>query len=234
MQRGESGSPLTRATPPAAGPTSTDAPSTLDAASPTDAPSLIELVEIMARLRAECGWKAAQTHRTLAKHLLEETYETLEAVEALDDGGSPDHLREELGDVLLQVYLHAAIAAEAGQFDIEDVARGLKEKMLRRNPHVFGDVTETDPDRINEAWEAVKAAEKQRDDPLDGIPLELPALTRATKVLDRLERNGTPVESNRLDPADLGDQLLLLVSEARADGIDPEQALRDAVRRVSR
>ena len=83
-------------------------------ASPTQSP-LIELVEIMARLRAECGWKAAQTHRTLAKHLLEETYETLEAIEALDDGGSPDHLREELGDVLLQVYLHAAIAAQAGR-----------------------------------------------------------------------------------------------------------------------
>ena len=96
---------------------------------------LIELVEIMARLRAECGWKAAQTHRTLARHLLEETYETLEAIEA----GDPDHLREELGDVLLQVYLHAAIAAQAGEFDIEDVARGLVEKMLRRNPHVFGD-----------------------------------------------------------------------------------------------
>ena len=75
---------------------------------------LIELVEMMARLRAECGWKAAQTHRTLAKHLLEETYETLEAIEALDEGGDPDHLREELGDVLLQVYLHAAIAAQAG------------------------------------------------------------------------------------------------------------------------
>ena len=97
---------------------------------------LIELVEIMARLRAECGWKAAQTHRTLARHLLEETYETLEAIEA----GDPDHLREELGDVLLQVYLHAAIAAQAGEFDIEDVARGLVEKMIRRNPHVFGDV----------------------------------------------------------------------------------------------
>ncbi len=85
--------------------------------------ALIELVEIFARLRAECGWKAAQTHRTLAKHLLEETYETLEAIES----GDPDHLREELGDVLLQVYLHAAIAAQAGEFDIEDVARGLKE-----------------------------------------------------------------------------------------------------------
>jgi XTP/dITP diphosphohydrolase len=209
MQRGESDSPL------------------------TDGSSLTELVEIMARLRAECGWKAAQTHRTLAKHLLEETYETIEAVEALDSGGSPDHLREELGDVLLQVYLHAAIAAEAGQFDIEDVARGLKEKMLRRNPHVFGDVVETDPERINETWESVKAAEKQRSGLLEGIPLELPALSRAAKVLDRLARDGRPVAAARLDTSDLGDRLLLLVSEARSKGTDPEQALRDAVRRVS-
>lgn len=191
---------------------------------------LIELVEMMARLRAECGWKAAQTHRTLAKHLLEETYEAIEAIEALEHGGSPDHLREELGDVLLQVYLHAAIAAQAGQFDIEDVARGLKEKMLRRNPHVFGDLVETDPARINETWESVKAAEKQRSGLFDGIPLELPALSRAAKVLDRLERAGTALPTP--DPEDLGDRLLAIVVEARASGVDPEQALRDAVRRA--
>jgi XTP/dITP diphosphohydrolase len=189
-------------------------------------PPLLELVEIFARLRAECGWKAAQTHRSLAKHLLEETYETIEAIEA----GSSDDLREELGDVLLQVYLHAAIAAEAGTFDIEDVAAGLREKMIRRNPHVFGDVEETDPARINETWEAVKAAEKQRDSIFEGIPLELPALTRAAKVLDRLERAGAPLPVR--DPDDLGDRLLALVAEARASGEDPEQALRDAVRRA--
>ena len=122
--------------------------------------ALVELVEVFAKLRAECGWKAAQTHRSLAKHLLEETYETIDAIEALDHGGSTDDLREELGDVLLQVYLHAAIAAETGAFDIEDVAAGLREKMIRRNPHVFGDVEETDPARINETWETVKAGEK--------------------------------------------------------------------------
>jgi XTP/dITP diphosphohydrolase len=206
------------------------ADSTDTESAPGDQSPLIELVAMMARLRAECGWKAAQTHRTLAKHLVEETYEAIEAIEALDSGGSPDHLREELGDVLLQVYLHAAIAAQAGEFDIEDVARGLQEKMLRRNPHVFGDVAETDPARINETWEAVKAAEKQRTDPLEGIPLDLPALSRAAKVLDRLERAGT-----RLPPVgstNLGDRLLALVAEARESGVDPEQALRDAVRRA--
>ena len=183
----------------------------------------------MARLRAECGWKAAQTHRTLAKHLLEETYETLEAIEA----GDPDHLREELGDVLLQVFLHAAIADQAGEFDIEDVARGLVEKMLRRNPHVFGDLEETDPARINETWEAMKAAEKQRSGLLDGIPAELPALSRAAKVLDRLERAGSPLPSSSIGgSADLGDRLLALVAEARETGVDPEQALRETVRRL--
>jgi XTP/dITP diphosphohydrolase len=192
--------------------------------------TLVELVEMMSRLRAECGWKAVQTHRSLARHLLEETYETLEAIES----GDPAHLREELGDVLLQVYLHAAIAAQAGEFDIEDVAQALREKMLRRNPHVFGDVVETDPARINETWERLKAAEKQRTGLLDGIPLELPALSRAAKVLDRLERAGASLPPPDPDhPGDLGDRLLALVAEARETGIDPEQALRDAVRRAT-
>ncbi len=191
---------------------------------------LVDLVAIMARLRAECAWKAAQTHRSLARHLLEETYEALEAIEDLDRGGRPEDLREELGDVLLQVYLHAAIAAETGAFDIEGVAAGLKEKMLRRNPHVFGEVEETDPERINETWESLKATEKQRTGIFDGIPRELPALARAAKVLERLERSGTALPAP--DPDDLGDRLLALVAEARATGEDPEQALREAVRRV--
>ncbi|MBV9832062.1 MAG: MazG family protein [Marmoricola sp.] len=188
----------------------------------------------MARLRAECGWKAAQTHRTLARHLLEETYETLEVIEAAGESGAIDdeHLAEELGDLLLQVYFHAAIAAETGRFDIEDVAAGLATKLVRRNPHVFGDAAErlTDPAAINESWEAIKAVEKQRDDLLEGIPLALPALARATKVLDRLERAGVAVTP---DPAGgLGERLLALVAEARAAGVDPEQALREATRAV--
>ena len=195
---------------------------------------LVALVELMARLRAECGWKAAQTHRTLARHLLEETYETLEVIEAgqVDGDIDDEHLAEELGDVLLQVYFHAAIAAESGRFDIEDVASGLQEKLIRRNPHVFGEVSATDPAEINEHWERVKADEKQRSDLLEGIPLTLPALARAAKVLDRLERAGRPVPADPGSSADLGDRLLALVAEARAEGVDPEQALRDAVRRL--
>lgn len=199
---------------------------------------LLELRAVMARLRAECPWKAEQTHRSLVRYLLEETHETIEAVDRLAAGepGAVEHLREELGDLLLQVYFHAAVAAEAGGFDIDDVARGITDKMVRRNPHVFGDETDQgdqppDATAVNERWQQIKAAEKSHRTTVDeGVPAGLPALLYADKVLDRLHRAGHDVG---LDPAstDLGERLLILVEEARADGLDPEQALRDAVRR---
>jgi MazG family protein len=185
----------------------------------------------MRRLRAECAWKADQTHRSLARYLLEETHETLEAI----DTGDADHLREELGDLLLQVYFHAVIAEESGEFTIDDVASDIVAKMRRRNPHVFGDAAGGTPQEINEAWEAIKAIEKQRASVTDGIPPTLPALLYADKVLDRLERAGIdrsvdePVETRE---DDLGRRLLALVAEARASDVDPEQALRGAVRRL--
>ncbi len=196
----------------------------------------------MRRLRAECAWKRGQTHRSLARYLLEETHETLEAI----DTGDADHLREELGDLLLQVYFHAVIAEESGEFTLDDVARDITEKMYRRNPHVFGPESaapETAAE-INEVWEAIKASEKQRTSVTEGLPTTLPALLYADKVLDRLSREPgvepspvveqapvvEPVETSA--PAhDLGERLLALVAEARGSGIDPEQALRDAVRR---
>ena len=179
----------------------------------------------MRRLRAECAWKAGQTHRSLARYLLEETHETLEAI----DTGDADHLREELGDLLLQVYFHAVIAEESGEFTIDDVASDIVAKMRRRNPHVFADAAGGTPQEINEAWEAIKATEKQRESVTDGIPPTLPALLYADKVLDRLARTGvTPAPSGE----DVGDRLLALVAEARGSGVDPEQALRDAVRRL--
>ena len=186
---------------------------------------LLEFLEVMRRLRAECAWKAGQTHRSLARYLLEETHETLEAI----DTGDAAHLREELGDLLLQVYFHAVIAEEAGEFTIDDVAADIIAKMVRRNPHVFGAGEGGTPAEINEVWESIKRAEKQRTSVTDGLPPGLPALLYADKVLDRLEREGTVVE-----PAgtDVGDRLLALVAEARAAGVDPEQSLRDAVRRL--
>ena len=206
---------------------------------------LLELRGVMARLRAECPWKREQTHRSLLRYLLEEAYETVEAVESGDPEPDPDHLREELGDLLLQVYFHAAVAAERDAFDIDDVARGITEKMVRRNPHVFGaetgaeagavtgvaDEEPQDAAAVNEAWEAIKAREKsERTDPADGVPPTLPALLYADKLVDRLARAGRPVHVEP-DADALGERLLALVVEARADGVDPEQELRDAVRR---
>lgn len=202
---------------------------------------LVEFVAVMRRLRAECPWKAEQTHRSLARYLLEETHETLEAIET----GDTEHLREELGDLLLQVYFHAEIASEAGQFTIDDVAAGLTEKMIRRNPHVFATtLTDAESDltsaQVNDQWQRAKADEKQRSSVTDGLPPGLPALLYADKVLDRLSRvDPAPAVEEGRSPVtrpdaveDLGERLLDLVREARASGVDPEQALRDAVRRL--
>jgi XTP/dITP diphosphohydrolase len=197
--------------------------------------ALAELVEVMALLRRECAWKAGQTHESLARYLLEETYEALEAIDAGDD----DHLREELGDLLLQILFHAVIADEQGRFDIEDVAADLTAKLRRRNPHVFdpehsevttGSTTAA-AEAINEQWERIKAEEKQRSGVMDGVPEELPALLRAVKALDRLERAGA--RPSLSDSDDFGDRLLVLAAQARAAGVDPEQALRAAVRRAT-
>lgn len=196
--------------------------------SEVSAPALQELVEVFARLQRECAWKASQTHRSLTRYLLEESYEAAEAM----DGGDPDAIRDELGDVLLQVYLHAAIAEKAGEFDIEDVAAGLREKMIRRNPHVFTGVEESDPVRINERWQQIKAAERpERTSVAEGIPAALPALLRAVKILERLDVAGKPAEIDA-GSVDLGIRLLALADEARREGIDPEQALREASARA--
>lgn len=189
---------------------------------------VLEFLQVMRRLRAECPWKAAQTHRSLARFLLEEAHETLEAL----DTGDTALLREELGDLLLQVFLHAAIAEQAGEFTMGDVARDITAKMHRRNPHVFGDLDadDLDADGVNEVWEAAKAEEKQRTSPSEGLPPGLPALAYAAKVLDRLQRAGTVPAASGPAGSGVGERLLALVAEAREEGLDPEQELRDAVR----
>jgi XTP/dITP diphosphohydrolase len=209
--------------------------------------AVAEFLAVMRRLRAECPWKQEQTHRSLARYLLEETYETLEAIDTGDRTGDWEHLREELGDLLLQVVFHAVIAEQAGEFDLDDVAADITAKMVRRNPHVFPPDAGEDPDpplveegaqpsrdhtaaSVTEVWERVKAAEKQRSSLTEGLPPGLPALLYADKVLDRLVRDGRPAATDP-EADDLGERLLALVAEARATGTDPEQALRDAVRR---
>ena len=189
---------------------------------------LLEFLAVMRRLRAECPWKREQTHRSLARYLLEETHETLEAIDVGYASGDWDHLREELGDLLLQVYFHSVVAEETGAFTIDDVARGITEKMYRRNPHVFGPRSDDQPRdaaAVNEVWQAIKAQDRPRTSRTDGLPETLPALLYAAKAV---ERGGAAPEQ----PADLGERLLALVQEAVAEGIDPEQALRDAVRRL--
>jgi XTP/dITP diphosphohydrolase len=186
---------------------------------------LAEFRDDMRRLRAECAWKREQTHDSLRRYLVEESWETLEAI----DSGDPGHLREELGDLLLQIGFHAVIAEEAGEFTFDEVVQGIVDKLRRRNPHVFSDASVTDAASVNELWESVKAQEKERSSVFDGLPPGLPALLLADKVLDRAERAGTPVAVR--ESADLGDRLLSLVAEARAAGVDPEHALRDSVRR---
>jgi XTP/dITP diphosphohydrolase len=189
---------------------------------------LLDLVEVMDRLRAECPWDREQTHRSLATYLLEETYEVLEAL----DSGDRDHLREELGDLLLQVYFHARIASEDEDgFDIDDVAGGIADKLVYRHPHVFAGLEVADADEVDRNWDRLKAAEKQRASVLEGIPTTLPALAYADKVVGRLAKAGVLDEEPAVpEPADVGERLLGLVREARAHGVDPEQALRDAVR----
>jgi len=182
--------------------------------------------EDMRRLRAECAWKREQTHESLRRYLVEESWETLEAIES----GDADHLREELGDLLLQIGFHAVIAEERGEFTFDEVVQGVVDKLRRRNPHVFGSVPVTDAASVNELWESVKAMEKERSTVFEGLPPGLPALLLADKVLDRAERAGTPVEVP--DGDGIGERLLALVAEARAAGVDPEHALRDAVRRA--
>ncbi len=200
------------------------------------------LIAVMDRLRSPggCPWDARQTHRSLAEYLIEESYETVEAIES----GDRDDLREELGDLLLQVVFHSRIAEEDPEdpWGIDDVAQGIVDKLVRRHPHVF--VTEsvdadavTTPEQVESRWHELKAQEKGRASVTEGIPEALPALLRASKVLARSEHLDVPLpqQGNPLDGVDdeeaLGDLLLVLVAASRARGWDAEAALREAVRR---
>jgi XTP/dITP diphosphohydrolase len=189
---------------------------------------LLDLVGVMDRLRTECPWDREQSHRSLARYLLEETYETLEAIET----GDTAHLQEELGDLLLQVCFHARIAAEQGEagFDIDDVAGGIVDKLVYRHPHVFAGLDVADADEVDRNWETLKAAEKKRTSPLEGIPAAMPALAYADKVVGRLAK----VESlpGPESGSSVGERLLDLVRTAHDAGLDPEQELRNAVRRL--
>jgi tetrapyrrole methylase family protein / MazG family protein len=213
------------------------------------AAELTRFAELVRTLRARCPWDQQQTHRSLTRHLLEETYEVLEAIDELEAGPAGYvHLEEELGDLLFQVAFHATLAAEAGQFTLADVARTVHDKLVERHPHVFGDPGQPMPN-----WEAQKKAEKGRASVMDGVPRNLPSLLYAYKLQARAAAVGFDwkdaagawpkirEELDELDEAialgdatgsavrdELGDVLFSVVNVARHLGIDPETALREA------
>ncbi|HZC99028.1 MAG TPA: nucleoside triphosphate pyrophosphohydrolase [Actinomycetes bacterium] len=211
--------------------------------------ALIDLVATESRLRGPggCPWDREQTHASLARHLVEEAYEVLEAIEE----GGPDHLREELGDLLLQVVFHAQLAEDDGQFDVDAVARTITEKLVRRHPHVFGDARAGSASEVLRNWETIKREQEGRTDPLAGIPSALPALQLAAKLQKRvaeaglawpgsaspltavreaLEETAAADEPQQREQA-LGGLLFAVVALARERGVEPEAALRRTARR---
>lgn len=209
---------------------------------------LLDLVRVQAMLRAPggCPWDREQTHRTLARHLLEETHELLQAIDQEDD----DAIRDELGDLLLQVTFHAEIAREEGRWDVDDVAEGTVRKLIHRHPHVFGEVDVEDAHEVLVNWEKLKAEEAGfRKGVEQDIPASLPALARAAKVqrraagwgfewptvehtISKLREEVAELEEVTDDPAraeeELGDVLLAVVALSRKLGLDAESALRGA------
>jgi XTP/dITP diphosphohydrolase len=176
----------------------------------------------MDRLRSPggCPWDAEQTHASLARYLVEETYEVLEAIET----GDRALLREELGDLLLQVLFHSRLAEdEPDPYSIDDVAADLVEKLIRRHPHVFGSGDAADAAAVNENWERQKIVEKGRTSAVDGVPMAQPALALAAKLVARADRAGLDVRPDSDD--EIGERLFAVVRDAVAAGVDPEGAL---------
>lgn len=187
---------------------------------------LLDLVQVMDRIRVECPWSSQQTHEGLAKYGIEEAYELVEAIEE----GDRAELREELGDVLLQVVFHARIAQEHPEepFSVDDVAGGIVAKLIHRHPHVFGEETALTPEDVKAYWLRTKAEEKQRSSVTEGVPLGQPGLALAAKLASRARVAGLDVPL----PAGegVGYELLALAARAEAAGVDPEAALRAAAR----
>ena len=217
---------------------------------------LDQLAEVMARLRRECAWKASQTHTSLTRYLLEESYEVIEAIEALPatapapgpepvSDGAYEHLEEELGDLVFQVIFHATLAREAGTFTVTDVLGGIHDKLVRRHPHVFGDVAVSGADEVVANWEVIKREEKGRASLMDGVSRHLPSLLYAHKLYRKAGSAGltfgTAEEATARVSAELaglttvppgeaevrlGEALAAVVYLARLAGVDGESALR--------
>lgn len=194
---------------------------------------LAKLRFVMDQLRSPggCPWDSEQTHQTLLKYLLEESYEFIESVESDDR----DAMIEELGDLLLQVFFHSRIGQERGDrpFSIDDVAERVASKLISRHPHVFADAEVKDSADVKLKWEDIKNSEKSRTDIFDGVPFGQPALSLAAKVLQRAEKNGRALPKSEIDSKvsqqDFGGAMLSLIQDALAANLDPESELRAAV-----
>lgn len=198
--------------------------------------SVDQLVEVMNQLRSPggCAWDAEQTHASLARYLLEETYEALEAMDSGDAGA----LKEELGDILLQVVFHARIAQEQNpEVTLENIAQGVVDKLVRRHPHVFTDLEVQTNEQLEDNWAAIKASEKPRESITDGVPNAMPALQVATQLMYRSRKLGVPVGNPALTerlrelvgtptPEQIADLLVGVVALAREQDLDPESILR--------
>lgn len=216
-----------------------------------------QLVAIMRKLRAPggCPWDAEQTHESLTRYLLEETYEVIEAI----DEKSPQHLKEELGDLLLQPVFHAAIAEASGDFNIDDIINTLCDKLIRRHPHVFGDLEIKDSNAQIENWEQIKKLEKgdERPSALSGVPADLPALMKAHKISEKASRVGfdwehadqvfakVMEELHEFEEAwaggnparmeeEMGDLLFAITNLGRFLKLNPEEALRKTINRFQK
>ncbi len=207
---------------------------------------LQELRETIARLRGPggCPWDQEQTHASLVRCLIDEVSELIDTIDRADF----PHMREELGDVLIQVYFHAQIAEEAGVFDLEEVAREVNEKLIRRHPHVFGDHAKlATSGQVVTKWEEIKAQEKKNGAPDTGLfksqPPRLPATMYAESIWKQIQKKQLPVPASaqadrvqetadELSDSELGERLWVLVAAARAKGLDPEGALRQHALRV--
>ncbi|MEV7691209.1 nucleoside triphosphate pyrophosphohydrolase [Streptomyces bungoensis] len=187
---------------------------------------LLDLVQVMDRIRVECPWSSRQTHQGLAKYGIEEAYELVEAIET----GDREELREELGDVLLQVVFHSRIAEEDpdAPFSVDDVAGGIVAKLIHRHPHVFGEEKAETPEDVKEHWLRTKAEEKRRTSVTEGVPLGQPGLALTAKLASRARTAGLRVPLPQGDG--VGYRLLALAADAEAEGVDPEAALRVAAR----
>ena len=199
---------------------------------------LLRLVEVMDRLRSPggCAWDAEQTHQSLIKYLLEESYEFIDAIESDDRNG----MREELGDVLLQVYFHSRIAQDhpTEPFSIDDVAGAIADKLVSRHPHVFAGLEVSGTEEIIENWEAIKAKEKGRTSAIEGVAMSQPALPLMSKLIYRADKYGTPLTIPKYESKSaateesVGEALASVIAWAYAHEIDPELALRAQARRA--